>query len=97
MCPPCNLKEMQRLAGCMAALGRFIARSRDKALPLFKLMKHTGKFEWTPGADKAFAELKRYIMSQPIMVAPRTHEPLLLYIAATPMTSSAILVAEWDA
>jgi hypothetical protein len=27
MCPPRNLKEMQRLAGCIAALGRFIARS----------------------------------------------------------------------
>jgi hypothetical protein len=36
MSPPRNLKEMQRLAGCMAALGRFIARSGEKALPLFK-------------------------------------------------------------
>jgi hypothetical protein len=27
MRPPRNLKEMQRLAGCMAALGCFIARS----------------------------------------------------------------------
>jgi hypothetical protein len=59
MCPPCNLKEVQRLAGCMAALGHFIARSGEKALPFFKLMKRTGKFEWTPEADKAFTELKR--------------------------------------
>jgi hypothetical protein len=43
MRPLRNLKEMQCLAGCMAALGRFIARSREKALPFFKLMKHTGK------------------------------------------------------
>jgi hypothetical protein len=33
MHPPRNLKEMQRLTGCMAALGRFIARSGEKALP----------------------------------------------------------------
>jgi hypothetical protein len=59
MCPPRNLKETQHLAGCMAALGHFIARSGEKALPFFKLMKCTGKFEWTPEADKAFAELKR--------------------------------------
>jgi hypothetical protein len=45
---PRNLKEMQRLAGCMAALGRFIARNREKALPFFKLMKRSDKFEWTP-------------------------------------------------
>jgi hypothetical protein len=44
MHPPRNLKEMQCLAGCMAALGRFIVRSGEKALPFFKLMKRTGKF-----------------------------------------------------
>jgi hypothetical protein len=70
MRPLRNLKEMQHLAGCMAALGCFIARSGEKALPFFKLMKRTGMFEWTPKADKAFAELKRYLMSPPIMVAP---------------------------
>jgi ribonuclease HI len=97
MRPPCNLKEMQHLAGCMAALGCFIARSGEKALPFFKLMKRTGKFEWTPEADKAFAELKRYLTSPPIMVALTFREPLLLYIAATPRTASSILVAEQDA
>jgi hypothetical protein len=97
MRPPRNLKEMQRLAGCMAGLGRFIARSEEKALPFFKLMKRTRKFEWTPEADKAFAELKRYLTSPPIMVAPTLCEPLLLYIAATPRTASAVLFTEWDA
>jgi hypothetical protein len=97
MHPPRNLKEMQRLVGCMAALGRFIARIGEKALPFYKLMKRTGKFEWTPEADKAFAELKRYLTSPPIVVAPTFCEPLLLYIAATPRTASAVLVAERDA
>jgi hypothetical protein len=78
----------------MAALGRFIVRSGEKALPFFKIMKCTGKFEWTPEADKAFVELKRYLTSPTIMVAPRSREPLLLYIAATPRTASAVLIAE---
>jgi hypothetical protein len=94
MRPPRNLKEMQHLAGCMAALGRFIVRSGEKALPFIKLIKRTRKFKWTPEADKAFAELKRYLKSPPIMVAPMFREPLLLYIAMTPRTASAILVAE---
>jgi hypothetical protein len=67
----------------MAALGRFIVRSGENALPFFKLMKRTGKFEWTPKADKAFAKLKRYLTSPPIMVAPTFCEPLLIYIVAT--------------
>jgi hypothetical protein len=97
MRPPHNLKEMQRLAGCMASLGCFIARSGEKALPFFKLMKRTGKFEWTPEADRAFTEMKRYLTSPSIMVAPTFHEPLLLYIAATPRTASTLLVTERDA
>jgi hypothetical protein len=60
-------------------------------------MKRTGKFEWTPEADKAFAKMKRYLTSPPIMPAPTFHEPLLFYIAATPRTASAVLVAERDA
>jgi hypothetical protein len=78
----------------MAALGRFIARSEEKALPFFKHMKCSWKLEWTPEANKAFAKLKRYLMSLPIMVAPTFREPLLLYIAATPRTANAILITE---
>src|SRR3989337_1649985 len=42
MRPPQNLKEMQRLAGCMASLGRFISKFRERALPFFKLMMRSG-------------------------------------------------------
>lgn len=93
MRPPRNLKEMQRLAGCVASLGRFISKLGERALPFFKLMKRTGSFEWTPEADAAFESLKRYLTSPPIMVAPRFREPLVLYLAATPQTASAALVA----
>jgi hypothetical protein len=81
----------------MASLGRFIVRSGEKALPFFKLMKRIRRFEWTLKADKAFVELKRYLTSPQITVAPRPREPLLLYIAATPRTASAVLVTERDA
>jgi hypothetical protein len=57
-------------------------------------MKHAGKFKWNPEADKAFVELKRYLTSPPIMVAPRACKPLLLYIAATPRIASTVLVIE---
>jgi hypothetical protein len=36
---PNDLKDMQRLTGCMAAVSRFISRLGEKALPLYKLMK----------------------------------------------------------
>ena len=56
-------------------------------------MKKKGPFEWTEEADKAFQDLKRYLTSPPVMVAPRPQEPLVLYLAATPYSASAALVA----
>ena len=55
-------------------------------------MKKKGPFEWTPEADQAFQDLKRYLTSPPVMVAPRPREPLVLYLAATPYSASAALV-----
>ena len=55
-------------------------------------MKKKGPFEWTPEADQAFQDLKRYVTSPPVMVAPRPLEPLVLYLAATPYSASAALV-----
>ena len=57
-------------------------------------MKKTGTFKWTPEADKAFEELKTYLASAPMMVAPRTDEHLKLYLYATPQSASAVLVLE---
>ena len=47
MSPPQTLKEMQKLAGCVTSLGRFISKLGERALPFFKLMKKKGPFEWT--------------------------------------------------
>ena len=93
MSQPQTLKEMQKLAGRVTALGRFISKLGERALPFFKLMKKKGPFEWTPEADQAFQDLKKYLTSPPVMVAPRPLEPLVLYLAATPYSASAALVA----
>ena len=93
MSPPQTLKEMQKLAGRVTALGRFISKLGERALPFFKLMKKKGPFEWTPEADQAIQDLKKYLTSPPVMVAPRPLEPLVLYLAATLYSASAALVA----
>ena len=42
---PTDLKQVQELAGCVAALSRFISRLGEKALPLYRLLRHTDNFE----------------------------------------------------
>ena len=91
---PVRVHDVQKLTGCLAALSRFISRLGEKALPLYRLMKKADKFEWTPEADAAFAELKALLSTQPVLAAPISKEPLLLYIAATGQVVSTVLTVE---
>ena len=88
------MHDVQKLTGCLAALSQFISRLGEKALPLYRLMKKADKFEWTPEADAAFAELKALLSTQPVLAAPISKEPLLLYIAATGQVVSTVLTVE---
>ena len=93
---PRRIKDVQRVNGCLTTLGQFISRLGERALPLFKLLKKAGPFQSTPEAQAAPEDLKRYLSTPPILVAPREAEPVFLYIAATNQTVSGVLVAERD-
>jgi hypothetical protein len=69
--------------GCITMLGHFISRLGEHALPFFKLMKKLGTVQWTPEADAALQELKRYLALLPILIVPKPREPLLLYVEPT--------------
>ena len=84
---------MRRLAGSVASLSRFISKSAERALPFFKILKKAGPMKWTPEAEAALQDLKRYLSSPPTLVAPKPQEPLLLYLAAMNQVVSAALVA----
>jgi hypothetical protein len=78
----------------MAALSHFISCLGEKGLPFFKLLKAQEKFVWSEDANKAFTELKRFLTSPPIMIAPQNDETLLVYIAATNRVVSTAIAVE---
>ena len=94
MDPIRNVKGMQRLTGCLAALSRFISRLSKRGMPLYKLLKKMDAFVWTEEAQQALESLKASLTSAPILVAPKWGEPLLLYITASNHVVSAALVVE---
>ena len=51
MGPIRNVKGIQRLTGCLAALSRFISRLNKWGMPLYKLLKKTDAFIWTKEAQ----------------------------------------------
>jgi hypothetical protein len=52
---------VRRLAGYIAALSRFISKSAERALPFFKILKKAGPMKWTPEAEAALQDLKKYL------------------------------------
>lgn len=91
---PTDLKQYQKLAGCVAALSHFISRLGEKALPLYRLLRRTDHFEWTDAATAVLEEIKVLLASNPILAASNIGEPMLLYISAMHQVVSVVLVVE---
>jgi ribonuclease HI len=94
MGPIKDLKGVQRVMGCLAALSRFISRLGEKGLPLYRLLRKAERFTWTPEAEEALGNLKALLTNAPILVPPPEGEALLIYVAATTQVVSATIVVE---
>jgi hypothetical protein len=64
--PPTQLRDVQKFAGCLASLSRFVSRLGEKAMPLYQLMKKMDHFVWSRRTDDAFNDLKRALSTAPI-------------------------------
>ena len=92
-----DLKQIQKLTGCVAALSRFISRLGEKTLPLYRLLRRTEHFEWTDAAMVGHNEIKAILATNPVLAAPNIGEPMMLYIVATHQVVSAVLIVEREA
>jgi uncharacterized protein with von Willebrand factor type A (vWA) domain len=75
MGPIKDLKEVQRVMGCLTALSRFISRLGEKELPLYRLLRKVERFTWTPEAEQAIENLKALLTNAPILVPPLREKP----------------------
>jgi ribonuclease HI len=89
-----DLKGVQKVLGCLAALSRFISQLGERGLPLYRLLKKHERFSWTVEAQEALDKLKATLARAPILTLPQDGEPLYLYVAATTHVVSAVIVVE---
>src|SRR6187401_191100 len=91
--PDC-INDVQRIAGQITALSRFISHLGEKAIPLYQMLKKTDRFIWSDEANTAFENLKQQLAKPPVLAAPIDKEPLLLYVAANTWAVSVAIVVE---
>ena len=63
-------------------------------MPLYRLLRKTERFLWTPEAQEALDKLKASLTRAPILTPLLDSEPLYLYMAATTQVVSAAIVVE---
>ena len=91
---PVCINDVQRLAGRVVALSRFINQLGEKTMPLYQMMKKADDFVWSDAANSAFEDLKKQLAEPPVLAAPVEKEPLLLYVAANSCAVSVAIVVE---
>ena len=87
-------KEVQRLTGRLAALGRFISRFTDRLKQFLAALRGANRVGWNEECDRAFIHIKQYLAKPPILTSPDTGETLFFYLAVSDTTVSAALSKE---
>ena len=91
MKPPSTVKDVQKLAGRIASLGRFVPKSADKCAEFFKILQNPNKFKWTDECQKAFKDLKTFLSSPSVLATLVPGEDLYLYLAVSGSSVSSVL------
>ena len=87
-------KEIQRLTGRLAALGRFISRFTDQLKPFFTTLRGASRPEWDEECDRAFIAIKQYLIEPPIFASLEAGDTLYLYLAASDTVVNFALLKE---
>ena len=91
---PRNPKEVQVLIGMLAALNRFISKFADCCCPFYQLLKKWKGFQWSEECEKAFQELKEYLVRALMLTTPEPGEDLLMYLLVSEHAMSAVLLSD---
>ncbi|XP_058725992.1 uncharacterized protein LOC131597305 [Vicia villosa] len=73
---------------------KFVAKSAQHALPLFKLLRKETAFEWTEECERALFHLKQALSSPLVLSRPEAGEILYLYLAVSTEAVSTALIRE---
>ncbi|XP_072062188.1 uncharacterized protein [Arachis hypogaea] len=89
-----TIKEVQQLAGKVAALSRFLPTASSRSYHFFQTISKNKRFPWTKECEKAFTELKTILSSPPVLQRPEVGKPLYLYISVSNYSIRSALVIE---
>ena len=82
------------LTSMLAALNRFISKFDDCCRPFYQLLRKWKGFQWDDKCEKAFQDLKEYLMQAPMLTAPDPGEDLFMYLSVSDHAVSVVLLRD---
>ena len=67
---PKTLRQTRAFCGMVNFLSSFLPNLRRLLIPIYDLQKKAKKFKWTNEAEKTFNEIKKLLVSLPVLKAP---------------------------
>jgi hypothetical protein len=77
--PPKNVGEIRSFLGLAGYYQRLIENLSKIAKPMTELLKKEKKFEWTEGCENSFQELKKRLVSAPVLCLPDLEKEFQVY------------------
>ena len=94
--PPHSIGQLQSLQGKSNFLRHFIVNYAKITKGFMHLLKQDTPFVWDEIAQLTFKELKKYLLSAPLLHPPDYSHDFILYLVASKLTIGVVLVQEDD-
>ena len=82
------------LTDMLAALNQFISKFANRCHLVYQLLKKWKGFRWNEECEKAFQELKEYLVWAPMLIALEPGENLFMYLSMSEHAESAVLLRD---
>ena len=91
---PTSVGETQSFLGLAGYYRRFIKNFSKIAKPMPELLKKDTKFKWTEECEASFQELKRRLVTSPVLILPDQRKDYEVYWDASHRGLGAVLMQE---
>jgi hypothetical protein len=90
--PPKNVGETRSFLGMARYYRRFIENFSKIAKPMTELLKKENKFKWTDECEISFQELKKRLVSAPVLCLPDLEKEFQVYCEASRQGLGSVLM-----
>jgi hypothetical protein len=91
---PTTQMEVRGFLGLAGYYRKFVEGFSSIARPMTQLLKKDKKFEWTPKCEESFQELKKRLVTAPVLTMPDITKNFDIYCDASKLGLGCVLMQE---